>query len=250
MAEGDKPQKAPTPGKEAKNGKEQPKEPKEAKQAKGKEAAAPAKAKKGGKGKKEEAKRVGYAPNIEEGLEAKPARLKLRYRSELVPALMKEFGFNNPNQAPRLEKIVINMGLGEALANNKIMESAVDQLAAITGQRPVVTRARKSIANFKLRQGQAIGACVTLRKDRMYEFLDRLINVALPRVRDFKGLSPKAFDGRGNYTLGIREQVIFPEINYDQVEKVKGLNVSIVTNARNDEQGRALLRHFGMPFRQ
>ena len=250
MAEGDKPQKAPPPGKEAKEGKEQPKEPKEAKQPKGKEAAAPAKAKKGGKGKKEEAKRVGYAPHVEEGLEAKPARLKLRYRSEVVPALMKEFGFNNPNQAPRLEKIVINMGLGEALANNKIMESAVDQLAAITGQRPVVTRSRKSIANFKLRQGQAIGACVTLRKDRMYEFLDRLINVALPRVRDFKGVSPKAFDGRGNYTLGIREQVIFPEINYDMVEKVKGLNVSIVTNARNDEQGRALLRHFGMPFRQ
>jgi len=254
MAEGDKPPKAPPPGKEAKEGKEQPKEAKEAKEAKqakgGKEAAAPAKAKKGGKGKKEEAKHVGYAPNIEEGLEAKPARLKLRYRSEVVPALMKEFGFNNPNQAPRLEKIVLNMGLGEALANNKIMESAVDQLAAITGQRPVVTRSRKSIANFKLRQGQAIGACVTLRKDRMYEFLDRLINVALPRVRDFKGVSPKAFDGRGNYTLGIREQVIFPEINYDQVEKVKGLNVSIVTNARNDEQGRALLRHFGMPFRQ
>jgi len=258
MAEGDKPQKGP-PGKEAKEVKEpkqakepkEGKEPKEAKEPKqAKEAAAPAKLKKAGKGKKDEAKRVGYAPNIEAGLAVKPARLKLRYRSEVVPALIKEFGFNNPNQAPRLEKIVLNMGLGEALANNKIMESAVDQLAAITGQRPVVTRARKSIANFKLRQGQAIGASVTLREDRMYEFLDRLINVALPRVRDFKGVSPKAFDGHGNYTLGIREQVIFPEINYDMVEKVKGLNVSIVTNARNDEQGRALLRHFGMPFRQ
>ena len=142
------------------------------------------------------------------------------------------------------------MGLGEALANNKILESAVDQLGAITGQKPVVTRARKSIANFKLRQGQAIGAAVTLRSDRMYEFMDRLINVALPRVRDFKGVSSKAFDGKGNYTLGIREQIIFPEINYDQIEKVKGLNISFVTTAKNDEQGLALLRHFGLPFRQ
>jgi large subunit ribosomal protein L5 len=142
------------------------------------------------------------------------------------------------------------MGLGEALANNKILESAVDQLGAITGQKPVVTRARKSIANFKLRQGQAIGAAVTLRNDRMYEFIDRLINVALPRVRDFKGVSSKAFDGKGNYTLGVREQIIFPEINYDQIEKVKGLNISFVTTAKNDEQGLALLRHFGMPFRQ
>jgi large subunit ribosomal protein L5 len=163
---------------------------------------------------------------------------------------MKEFGFKNPNQVPRLEKIVINMGLGEALANNKLLESAVDQLGAITGQRPVVTRARKSIANFKLREGQAIGAAVTLRNDRMYEFIDRLINVALPRVRDFKGVSSKAFDGKGNYTLGVREQIIFPEINYDQIEKVKGLNISFVTTARNDEQGLALLRHFGLPFRQ
>ena len=144
-------------------------------------------------------------------------------------------------QVPRLEKIVVNMGLGEALANNKILESAVDQLGAITGQKPVVTRARKSIANFKLRQGQAIGAAVTLRGDRMYEFLDRLITVALPRVRDFKGVSPKAFDGKGNYTLGVREQIIFPEINYDQIEKVKGLNISFVTTAQNDEQGLALL---------
>jgi large subunit ribosomal protein L5 len=199
---------------------------------------------------KDEVRKAGFSANIEEGLEAKPARLKIRYRKEGVPSLMKEFGFKNPNQVPRLDKIVINMGLGEALANNKILESAVDQLGAITGQKPVVTRARKSIANFKLRQGQAIGAAVTLRNDRMYEFIDRLINVALPRVRDFKGVSSKAFDGKGNYTLGVREQIIFPEINYDQIEKVKGLNISFVTTARNDEQGLALLRHFGLPFRQ
>ncbi len=199
---------------------------------------------------KDEVRKAGFTATIEEGLETKPARLKLRYRKEGVPALMKEFGFKNPNQVPKLEKIVINMGLGEALANNKILESAVDQLGAITGQKPVVTRARKSIANFKLRQGQAIGAAVTLRSDRMYEFVDRLINVALPRVRDFKGVSSKAFDGKGNYTLGVREQIIFPEINYDQIEKVKGLNISFVTTARNDEQGLALLRHFGLPFRQ
>ena len=207
------------------------------------------KAKKGGR-RKDEAKKAGFAANIEEGLEVKAARLKQRYRAEVVPALMKELGLDNPNQVPRLDKIVINMGLGEALANNKILESAVDQLGAITGQKPVVTRARKSIANFKLRQGQAIGAMVTLRNDRMWEFLDRLITVALPRVRDFKGVSTKAFDGRGNYTLGVREQIIFPEINYDQIEKVKGLNVSIVTTAGSDEQALALLKHVGLPFRQ
>ncbi|MCY1014322.1 50S ribosomal protein L5 [Pyxidicoccus sp. MSG2] len=176
--------------------------------------------------------------------------MKVRFFKEGVPALMKELNLKNPMQVPRLEKIVVNMGLGEALANNKILESAVDQLAAITGQKPIVTRARKSIANFKLRQGQAIGTAVTLRGERMYEFMDRLITVALPRVRDFKGVSPKAFDGNGNYTLGIREQIIFPEINYDQIEKVKGLNISFVTTAANDEQGLALMRHFGMPFRQ
>jgi len=201
------------------------------------------------KGRKEEVKKAGFTANIEEGLEAKPARLKIRFRKEIVPALMKELGLKNPNQVPRLEKITVNMGLGEALANNKILESAVDQLGAITGQKPVVTRARKSIANFKLRQGQAIGAAVTLRNERMYEFMDRLISVALPRVRDFKGVSAKAFDGRGNYTLGIREQIIFPEINIDQIEKVKGLNISFVTTAGNDEHGLALLRQFGMPFR-
>ncbi len=168
----------------------------------------------------------------------------------MVPALMKDLGLKNPMEVPKIEKIVVNMGLGEALANNKLLESAVDQMIAITAQKPVITRSRKAIANFKLRQGQAIGCAVTLRGDRMYEFLDRLITVALPRVRDFKGVSPKAFDGKGNYTLGVREQIIFPEINYDQIEKVKGLNISFVTTAQNDEQGLALMRHFGMPFRQ
>jgi large subunit ribosomal protein L5 len=211
---------------------------------------ADSKEKKSKKRGKEEAKKVGFAANIEEGLKARSARLKDRFRAEGVPSLMKELGLKNPMEVPRLEKIVVNMGLGEALANNKILESAVDQLGAITGQKPIVTRARKSIANFKLRQGQAIGAAVTLRGDRMFEFMDRLITVALPRVRDFKGVSPKAFDGKGNYTLGVREQIIFPEINYDQIEKVKGLNISFVTTARNDEQGLALMRHFGMPFRQ
>ncbi|MBX7096281.1 MAG: 50S ribosomal protein L5 [Myxococcaceae bacterium] len=213
-------------------------------------AAAEAKAKRASKKKKDDVKRAGFEANIEEGLEAKPARLRLRYKSEIVPKLMRELGFKNPNQVPKIEKIVVNMGLGEALANNKIMESAVDQLASITGQKPIITRSRKAIANFKLREGQAIGAAVTLRSERMYEFLDRLITVALPRVRDFKGVSSKAFDGRGNYTLGVREQIIFPEINYDAIEKVKGLNISIVTTAKKDEHGLALLKHFGMPFKQ
>jgi len=178
------------------------------------------------------------------------ARLKQRYEKEIRPALMQEFGFKNPMQAPRIDKVVVNMGLGEAIQNGKILDASIEQLGAITGQRPVVTKARKSIANFKLRQGQSIGAMVTLRGDRAYEFLDRLLNVALPRVRDFKGVSPKAFDGKGNYTLGVKEQIIFPEINYDKVEKIKGLNITVVTTARNDEEGRALLRHLGMPFRQ
>jgi large subunit ribosomal protein L5 len=180
---------------------------------------------------------------------AKPARLRLRYASQVLPELMKEFGFTNPMQAPKLDKVVVNMGLGEAINNGKIIDASVEQLGQITGQKPVVTKARKSIANFKLRQGQSIGAMVTLRGDRMYEFFDRLVTIALPRVRDFKGVSPKAFDGKGNYTLGIREQIIFPEINYDKVEKIKGLNITVVTTARNDEEGRALLRHLGMPFR-
>jgi large subunit ribosomal protein L5 len=178
------------------------------------------------------------------------ARLKQRYETDVRPALMKEFGWKNPMQAPRLDKIVVNMGLGEAINNGKILDASIEQLSQITGQKPVVTKARKSIANFKLRQGQSIGAMVTLRGDRAYEFLDRLLNVALPRVRDFKGVSPKAFDGKGNYTLGVREQIIFPEINYDKVEKIKGLNITVVTTAKNDEEGRALLRALGMPFRQ
>jgi large subunit ribosomal protein L5 len=177
------------------------------------------------------------------------ARLKERYEKELRSALMKELGFTNPMQAPRLEKIVVNMGLGEAISNGKIIDASLAQLTMIAGQKPVITKSRKSIANFKLRQGQSIGVMVTLRGDRMYEFFDRLVSVALPRVRDFKGVSPKAFDGKGNYTLGIREQIIFPEINYDQVEKIKGMNITVVTTARDDEEGRALLRQLGMPFR-
>jgi large subunit ribosomal protein L5 len=173
----------------------------------------------------------------------------MRFEKELAPQLMKELGLKNRMQVPRVVKVVVNMGLGEAISNPKILDGCVQQLAAITGQKPVITRARKAISNFKLRAGLQIGAMVTMRNDRAWEFIDRLVNVALPRVRDFKGVSPKAFDGRGNYTLGLREQVIFPEINFDQVEKIKGLNVSIVTTARNDEHGRALLKSLGMPFR-
>lgn len=179
-----------------------------------------------------------------------PARLRTKYLKEVVPALTKEFGYKNIMQVPRLQKVVLNMGLGEALANNKLLDSAVEQLADITGQKPVVTKARKSIANFKLREGQSIGAMVTLRGERMFEFLDRLVNVALPRVRDFKGVSSKAFDGAGNYTLGVKEQIIFPEIVYDKVDKIKGMNITIVTTATTDEESRSLLRLLGMPFRQ
>jgi len=175
--------------------------------------------------------------------------MRERYEKEAIPALMKDFGFKSPMQVPRISKIVVNMGMGEALTNNKILDAAATELGLITGQKPVLTKARKSVANFKLREGQAIGVMVTLRAARMYEFLERLIGVALPRVRDFKGVSTKAFDGAGNYTLGIREQIIFPEINYDQVEKIKGMNVTIVTTAKTDEEGRALLKYMGMPFR-
>jgi len=177
------------------------------------------------------------------------ARLLEVYKAQVVPQLMKDFGYKNPMQVPKVEKIVVNMGLGEAINNNKLIEQAEEQMMAISGQKAVVTRSRKSIANFKLRENQPIGCMVTLRKDRMYEFFDRLVSVALPRVRDFKGVSAKSFDGKGNYTLGIREQIIFPEINYDKIEKIKGMNVTIVTTAKNDEEGRALLRHMGMPFR-
>ena len=176
-------------------------------------------------------------------------RLKEKYQKEVVPALSKEFGYKNLMAVPKIEKVVVNMGLGEAITNNKLIEQAEEQMMAITGQKAVVTRSRKSIANFKLRENQPIGVMATLRKDRMYEFLDRLLSTALPRVRDFKGVSAKSFDGRGNYTLGIKEQIIFPEINYDRIEKIKGMNITIVTTAKNDEEGRALLRHMGMPFR-
>ena len=178
------------------------------------------------------------------------ARLKERYQKEVAPAIAKEFGIKNPMAIPRLEKIVLNMGMGEAIANAKILDTAADELRAITGQKPVVTKAKKSIASFKLRQGMPIGVMVTLRGERMYEFLDRLVSIALPRVRDFRGISPKAFDGRGNYTIGVREQLIFPEIDFNKVEKLRGMNISIVTTARDDEQARALLKGLGLPFRQ
>jgi large subunit ribosomal protein L5 len=178
-----------------------------------------------------------------------PPRLRDRYRKEVIPSLMKDFGYKNPMQVPRVEKIVLNMGLGESIANPKIIDTAVEELTVISGQKVVITKAKKSIATFKLRQGMRIGAMVTLRRDRMWEFFDRLVNLALPRVRDFKGISAKAFDGRGNFSMGIREQIIFPEINYDKVDKIKGLNVCIVTTAKTDEEGRALLRYLGMPFR-
>ncbi len=177
-------------------------------------------------------------------------RLQERYRTEIVSRLSEEFGYRNVHQVPRVEKVVVNMGVGAATQNPKLVEKATEELASITGQKPIVRKARKSIANFKLRQGQPIGAMVTLRGERMWEFLDRLLTVALPRVRDFKGVSPKAFDGRGNYTLGIREQIIFPEVNYDSVEKITGLNVTVCTTARSDAEGKALLGHLGMPFRQ
>ena len=172
------------------------------------------------------------------------------YTKEVVPALMKHFNYTNIMQVPRLDKIVINMGLGEAIQNIKILDSAAEEIAAITGQRPVITKAKQSIAQFKLRVGMPIGCMVTLRKERMFAFLDRLINVALPRVRDFRGLSPHAFDGRGNYALGIKEQIIFPEINYDKIDKIKGMNIVIATTAKTDDEGRELLRLMGMPFRR
>ena len=176
-------------------------------------------------------------------------RLKERYQKEIVPALTKEFKYTNPMAVPRVKKVVVNMGLGEAIQNAKLLDSAGVELGLITGQKPIITRARKSIANFKLRKNMPIGAMVTLRGDRMYEFFDRLTSVALPRVRDFRGLSTRAFDGRGNYTLGLRDQLVFPEVDYAKVEKVKGLNISIVTDARTDAEAMALLRHLGMPFR-
>jgi len=176
-------------------------------------------------------------------------RLQERYQAEVRPALMQEFGYQNPMQVPRLDKIVINMGVGEAVQDAKKIDAAVGDLSAITGQRPVVIKARQSIATFKLRQGMPIGVMVTLRGEQMYEFFDRLVSIALPRVRDFRGVSPKAFDGRGNYTIGIREQLIFPEIDFNKVDKLRGMNISIVTTARDDDQARSLLKALGMPFR-
>jgi len=180
---------------------------------------------------------------------SEPSRLRQRYRQEIVAALQRDLGHENALAVPRLEKIVLNMGLGEATQNPKVIDSAVEEIAAITGQKPVVTKAKKAIANFKLRAGLPIGAMVTLRGDRMYEFFDRLVNVALARVRDFKGVTDRSFDGRGNYSLGLREQVIFPEINLEKVDKVKGMTIVICTTARTDADGKALLRALGMPFR-
>jgi large subunit ribosomal protein L5 len=188
-------------------------------------------------------------PKVVSNTEAVPARFYGKYNKEVVPALKKQFGYKNPNQVPKLEKIVVNMGLGQAVTNPKIIDSAVDELKAFTGQKPVVTRAKKAIASFKLREGIPIGAMVTLRREKMWEFLDRLVTVALPRTRDFRGVSRRAFDGKGNYTLGLKEQIIFPEINYDRIDVIKGLNISFVTTAKTDEEGRALLQHMGMPFR-
>ncbi len=177
------------------------------------------------------------------------SHLKTLYRQDLIPRLMERFGYKNVMQVPQLSKIVLNMGLGEAIQNIKILDSAVDELAFIAGQRPVVTRARKSIASFKLRAGVSIGCRVTLRGERMYDFFTKLVNIALPRVRDFRGVSGKAFDGRGNYSLGIKEHIIFPEIDYDKIDKIKGLNVTVVTTAQTDEEGKELLKLMGMPFR-
>jgi len=178
------------------------------------------------------------------------SRLKEKYRREIVPVMTKEFGYRNIMEVPKLEKVVLNMGLGEAIHNIKVLDSAVEELALIGAQKPVITRAKRSIASFKVREGMPIGCMVTLRRERMYYFLDKLFNVALPRVRDFRGLSDKAFDGRGNYTLGIKEQIVFPEINYDKIDRVKGLNITIVTTARTDAEGRFLLENMGLLFRR
>ncbi len=208
-------------------------------------------------GKKAKPERVEAASEQPEGKPARPkasnretARLRDRYYKEVRPAVMKELGIENPMAAPKLEKIVVNMGVGEATQNAKLIDPAATEVGAITGQKPIVTKARKSIAAFKVREGMPIGVMVTLRGDRMYEFFDRLVNIALPRVRDFRGVPTKSFDGRGNYTLGVRDQLIFPEIDYSKVEKLKGMNITIVTSAGSDDQARALLKHMGMPFKQ
>ncbi|MDZ4166007.1 MAG: 50S ribosomal protein L5 [Smithellaceae bacterium] len=177
------------------------------------------------------------------------ARIKEYYKTEVVPMLMKEFSYRSSMEVPKITKIVVNMGLGEAIQNVKVLDSAVAELAQITGQKPIITKARRSIATFKLRKGMSIGVMVTLRRERMYEFFDRLVNLALPRVRDFRGISPKSFDGRGNFALGLTEQLIFPEIDYDKIEKIRGMNIAIVTSAKTDDEARALLKHLGVPFR-
>lgn len=177
------------------------------------------------------------------------AQLKTVYRETIVPKLMKQFQYENVHQVPKLVKVTLNRGIGEAAQNAKALESTLNELAVITGQKPVVTRAKKAIAGFKIRQGMPVGVTVTLRSDRMYHFLNRLVNLALPRIRDFRGISPKSFDGRGNYTLGLREQLLFPEISYDGIDQIRGMDISIVTTAQTDEEGRALLKEFGMPFR-
>ena len=202
----------------------------------------------GGRRSAEKGSRTETAPGPEIKRTA-PPRLRTLYEKEVVPRLQKEFGYTNLNQVPKVVKVSLNMGLGEAVGNPKVIDSAIEELRLISGQSPVVTKAKKSIATFKLREGQKIGAMVTLRRERMWEFFDRFVSFALPRVRDFKGISPRSFDGRGNFSVGIREQIIFPEINYDKIDKIKGLNISIVTTARTDEEGRALLRYHGMPFR-
>ena len=206
-----------------------------------------------GKEPKQKRKEAAKAPELakaDKPSRSADARLRHHYKDRVVPAMSKEFGYQNIMAVPKIQKVSINIGLGEATQNAKLMDGAVNELAQISGQKPVVTKAKKSIAAFKLREGMSIGAMVTLRGDQMYEFLDRLMNVALPRVRDFRGVSTKSFDGRGNYTLGIKDQLIFPEIDYNKVEKVKGMNISITTTAKTDAEGLALLRHMGMPFRQ
>ena len=210
------------------------------------------KGEKGGKKGKPTAERAAATPSMTPAAsttEAIAPRLFEKYKAEVIASLTKQFQYKNPMQVPRLQKIVVNMGLGAAVGNPKIIDTAVEELKAMSGQKPIVTRAKKAIANFKLRAGIPIGAMVTLRSSRMWEFLDRLVTVALPRTRDFKGVSRKAFDGKGNYTLGLREQIIFPEINYDKIDAIKGLNISFVTTAKSDEEGRALLQQLGMPFR-
>lgn len=199
--------------------------------------------------KKEATGKPATATSKKAGRDGSPPRLKELYRNEVVPRMMKEFSYSNPMQVPRVERVVLNVGMGEAIQNVKLLESAVAELALITGQKPVVTRAKKAIAGFKVREGMPIGTKVTLRGSRMYEFLDRLLNIGLPRIRDFRGVSPKAFDGRGNYTFGLKEQLTFPEIRYDDVVAIHGMDVTIVTSAQRNDEAKSLLAHLGMPFR-